>query len=101
MQNCCTSTTSYSPNVTDMTLRVDFLFLDESVCKPCGNTAQNLSEAIDLLIPPLTALEINLSVNKIYVANQGVATEHKFLTSPTIRVNGRDICGAPDWNHSS
>jgi len=87
----CKSTTSHSSNSADLTLKVDFLFLDDSVCVPCGNTAQALSVAVDMLIPPLSTMGINLSVEQIHVTDQKVAAEHEFLTSPTIRVNGRDI----------
>ena len=66
----CKSTTLHSSNKADLTLKVDFLFLDDSVCVPCGNTAQALSEAVDMLIPPLGTMGINLSVEKIHVTDQ-------------------------------
>jgi len=87
----CNSTTSPSANKAAITLKVDFLFLDDSVCVPCGSTARNLSEAVDMLMSPLDAMGINLSVEKIHVTDQKVAAENEFLTSPTIRVNGRDV----------
>lgn len=74
-----------------MTVKIDFLFLDESVCKPCGGTSEALSTAFDLLKGPLDSIGINMELRKIHVTSEEVAVSEEFLTSPTIRVNGKDI----------
>lgn len=89
---CCsssatTASTVNQPNV----LKLDFLFLDESVCKPCGGTGQALDEAVALVAAPLDALGLTLEVNRIHVATREEAIAHRLETSPTIRINGVDI----------
>ena len=83
--------TSVDPNPTGKVLEVDFLFLDKSVCEPCGGTEDALSKAIDLVKMPLNNMGIVTKVNKIHVLNNKIAIAEKFVTSPTIRVNGKDI----------
>ena len=39
----------------------------------------------------LEAAGVEASVQKIHVQNEQLAREHRFLSSPTIRINGRDI----------
>jgi len=85
------SSTSAAPNPTDKVLEIDFLFLDESVCEPCGGTADALSKAVDLVETPLKNINIVTQVNKIHVLDQKIAIAEEFISSPTIRVSGKDI----------
>jgi len=89
--NETTKSSNPSETVQDKHLKVDFLFLDETTCAPCGGTADALSNAIDLILPALDAMGISLSVEKIHVADKGIAVTEGFLASPTIRVDGTDI----------
>ena len=86
-----TSPNPKGPNPTSKVLEIDFLFLDESVCKPCGGTADALSKAISLAEMPLKNMGIVTKVNKIHVLDQKIAIAKKFVSSPTIRVSGKDI----------
>lgn len=72
-------------------LQIDFLFLDEEICAPCGGTANALEEAITIVEKPLEVLGISLEVNKIHVADKAMAISQKFLSSPTIRIADVDI----------
>lgn len=72
-------------------LEIDFLFLDEKVCEPCGGSADALSKAVDLVEAPLKNMGIVTKVNKIHVLNHKIAVAEEFISSPTIRVNGKDI----------
>ncbi len=87
----CETKVAKTSNSADTTLKVDFLFLDESVCAPCGGTSKALTDAIDMLAQPLKSMGIDLQVEKIHVVDQDVAVAEKFLSSPTIRVKGKDI----------
>lgn len=72
-------------------ITIDFVYLDLNVCDRCHGTDEVLGEAIEDVakVQELTGAEI--VVNKIHINNKEKATQHKVLTSPTIRVNGRDI----------
>ncbi len=88
---CCEKNAGTTISLVGKTLKVDFLFLDESVCEPCGGTSKAIVEAVGMLTKPLKSMGINLQVKKIHVANKEIAIAEKFLLSPTIRVNGKDI----------
>jgi len=70
---------------------VDFLYLDLSVCEWCQGTEKNLEEAIASISNVLELAGIEVVLNKINVNTEELAVKHKFVASPTIRVNGRDI----------
>ncbi len=88
---CCETNTGMTGNPAGKTLKVDFLFLDESICEPCGSTSKAIAEAIEMLDKPLKSMGIDLQVEKIHVADKEIAIAEKLLSSPTIRVNGKDI----------
>ena len=72
-------------------LVIDFLYLDVSVCERCQGTDNSLDEAIKDVSNVLKSTGIDVKLNKINVLNEELAKKYKFLTSPTIRINGRDI----------
>lgn len=72
-------------------ITIDFLFLDLSVCTRCQGTDKSLDDALSEVSKVLEATGIEVIVNKINVTSEELAIMHKFISSPTIRVNGRDI----------
>jgi hypothetical protein len=70
---------------------IDFLFLDLNTCTRCLGTNENLETAIDSVKQVLMLTGAQLNVNKVLIDSEEKAHAHQFLTSPTIRVNGRDI----------
>jgi hypothetical protein len=70
---------------------VDFLFLDLKTCTRCVGTDKNLEQALASVEQVLRMAGAELSVNKIFIDSTEKARAHHFITSPTIRVNGRDI----------
>jgi hypothetical protein len=72
-------------------LQVEFLFLDLQTCTRCVGTDANLETAIETVQQVLSATGIALNVEKILIDSPEKAHQHHFVTSPTIRVNGRDI----------
>ena len=70
---------------------LDFLFLDLNTCTRCVGTGQNLETAIETVKPMLSLMGVDLRVNKILIESPEQAQVHHFVTSPTIRLNGRDI----------
>jgi hypothetical protein len=70
---------------------IEFLFLDLEVCEPCRGTDSSLEEALVEVSHVLEATGIEVNVRKIHVQSAEQALELGFVSSPTIRVNGRDI----------
>lgn len=82
------------PKDTDVEQRrivIDFLYLDLSVCTRCQGTDDALAEALAEVSKVLEATGVEVVVNKINVTTEELAIQHRFVSSPTIRVNGRDI----------
>lgn len=81
------------------TVRIDFLYLDLDVCTRCIGTDSSLDEAIEEVSGVLKTAGFDVVVNKIDITSKELAIKHKLLSSPTIRVNGRDI--QPDVRESA
>jgi hypothetical protein len=84
-------TTPSTTPTTSTRLRIDFLFLDLETCTRCRGTDRNLESALDFARELLTATGTEVEVNKVLVYSAELARELRFESSPTIRVNGRDV----------
>ncbi len=73
-------------------VEIDFLYLDLSTCTRCLATDDALDEALSALSDVLCLLDYELRVNKLEMTTRALAEEYRFESSPTIRVNGVDIC---------
>jgi len=94
--NCCSSTAGCCVSEKDIIpekrrLTIDFLYLDLTVCSWCQGTESSLDTAISEVAQVLSATNIEVAVNKINVVSEEQARQLRFVSSPTIRVNGRDI----------
>lgn len=78
----------------EKTVLVEYLYLDLKTCDRCVGTDLVLKEVIETLSPALTLAGYTVRYRKIEMATRELATEHRFVSSPTIRVNGRDICAS-------
>jgi hypothetical protein len=83
--NCCT------PEPERKKITIDFLYLDLAVCERCQGTETNLDQAVNEVSNVLSAAGFEIEVNKVNITSEELAIKHKFISSPTIRVNGRDI----------
>ena len=86
---CCGSV--LEPQEKKRQISIDFLYLDLSVCTRCQGTDQSLDDALSEVSKVLEATGAEVVVSKINVTSEELATRHEFVSSPTIRVNGRDI----------
>jgi len=86
---CCSSETENQSEKRKIIL--DFLFLDLGVCTRCQGTDNNVDEAIAEVSKVLETTGIALEINKIHIDNIEKARKFKFESSPTIRLNGKDI----------
>jgi len=72
-------------------LTVELLVIDLETCARCVPTGARLEEAIKLLTPVAGTLGLELVGMTTVVATPEDAMRRALLSSPTIRVNGRDI----------
>ena len=97
---CCSGGTSCCYEEHERSkIEIDFLYLDLSVCGRCIGTDASLDAAVAEVSGVLKAAGFDVVVNKINITSRELAVKHRFLSSPTIRVNGRDI--QPDIKESA
>lgn len=72
-------------------LDIDLMFIDLSVCDRCQGTEHNLDQAVSAVTPLLKTAGYRVNLNKILIENEEQAKALQFVSSPTIRINGRDI----------
>ena len=71
---------------------VEYLYLDLNASERCVRTQKVLEYVLDELRHAFKIAGYALEYHKILIETAEMATTYKFLSSPTIRVNGRDIC---------
>lgn len=72
-------------------INIEFLYLDLEVCDQCKGSESNLDEALREVSAVLEKTGVTVNVNKIHVESFEQAQKLNFISSPTIRVNGRDV----------
>lgn len=73
-------------------LTIDFLYLDLNTCERCMATDETLKQALDVLSGVFDTLGFEVKANSVNITSRELAEEYRFISSPTIRVNGVDIC---------
>ena len=71
---------------------VDYLYLDLDTCERCVATDEALKKSIEVLSGVFDVLGRQVTVNSVNISSKELAVKHRFVSSPTIRVNGVDIC---------
>jgi hypothetical protein len=74
-----------------LVVNIDFLFLDLSVCTRCQGTEGSIEDSIKQTSEFLKNIGYEVKVNRIHIETEDQAIDHRFVSSPTIRINGRDI----------
>jgi len=77
-------------------ISVEYLYLDLDECGRCSDTYIALGEALKEAGPVLEASGVKISLASTKVESQEQAIGLRFQASPTIRMNGRDICETVD-----
>jgi len=72
-------------------VEIEFLYLDLGVCTRCRGTDGNLQTALRIVQKVLQACGTDISTRKVLVDSEETARKFRLWSSPTIRVNGRDI----------
>jgi hypothetical protein len=86
--------TKTAPPATGTTLDVEFLYLDLTTCTRCQGTEASLREALAVVRPLLDALGLTAALRSTKVTTVAQAQRLGLVSSPTIRINGRDIAPA-------
>lgn len=76
----------------DKEILIEYLYLDLNSCDRCIGTDKVLEQVINELAPAFKLAGYSLVFNKIEMTSIELAEKYHFLSSPTIRVNGTDIC---------
>ena len=93
----CSSTVEQNPQAASEAgagrkrVELEFLYLDLDVCSPCRSTESNIEEALSRVSGVLESAGAEVAFKKIHVQSFEQAVELGFLTSPTVRVGGRDL----------
>ena len=74
-------------------LRIQYLYLDLCTCDRCIGTDAVLEKVLEKLKPALETAGYEIDYQKREMSTAQIAKLFGFLSSPTIRVNGRDIFG--------
>lgn len=77
---------------------IEYLYLDLQTCDRCVGTDKVLSEVLEVLEPALQLAGYEVESRKVEMSTPEIAAAYRFLSSPTIRVNGRDICLSVEEN---
>lgn len=75
-------------------LDVDFLYIDLNECGRCKGTDAALDEALSEARLALSSTGVEIRLNKTLVKTRQQAIDARFASSPTIKVNGKDIAPA-------
>ncbi len=76
----------------DKRVVVEYLYLDLQTCERCIGADSILDEVMLVLTPALKLAGFTVKYKKIEMKTAEIAIQHQFVSSPTIRVNGQDIC---------
>ena len=77
---------------------IQYLYLDLSTCDRCIGADAVLEEVLLTISPALETAGYHTKLEKVEISSEELAKEYRFLASPTIRVNGQDICESVQEN---
>jgi glutaredoxin len=84
VSGCCSTPT-------EKNLDIDFLYLDLNACERCIGTGDTLDEALQDVTSVLKASGYTVNLRKTNITTKALAEQFEFRSSPTIRINGKDI----------
>jgi len=79
------------PSTASRKIEIEFLYMDLTACTRCIGTDVQLEEALTDVSHILEAAGVAVSVRKTLVESEEQAKALGFFSSPTIRINGKDI----------
>ncbi|NLD05429.1 MAG: DUF2703 domain-containing protein [Synergistaceae bacterium] len=94
MAGCCAEKCEECCSCESKKVLVEYLYLDLGTCDRCIGTDAVLKEALKEIGPALSCAGYEVEFKKKEISSKEMAEEYRFLSSPTIRVNGMDICAS-------
>ncbi|NLP42572.1 MAG: DUF2703 domain-containing protein [Veillonellaceae bacterium] len=91
LKGCSKSNNSSLDEPAEKKTLIEFMFIDLTTCDRCIGTDASLDEAIGEASLFLRNIGYNVEVRKTLVEDEQQAEALGFISSPTIRINGRDI----------
>ena len=92
---CCVGEGDVTPEGEAQTagrhLDIEFLYLDLSVCERCQGTESSLEGALAEVARVLELAGVEVTLRRVHVQTEQQARDLGFVSSPTLRINGRDI----------
>nr|HMS39766.1 DUF2703 domain-containing protein [Pyrinomonadaceae bacterium] len=82
-------------------INIEFLYLDLNVCEMCKGTESNLEEALAEVSEVLKSTGVKVNLQKTHIETYEQALALDFISSPTIRINGRDAALEVKENYCS
>lgn len=76
---------------TPRTLDIELLAIDLSTCTRCTGTLANIEAAIEKVRQVTEPIGTAIHLRKTLIDSEEAARRHRFVTSPTLRVDGRDV----------
>lgn len=76
---------------TGRTLRIGFMYLDLTTCTRCLGAGRSLESALADVRDVLAARGVEVVVDRTLVESAAQARELRFISSPTIRIDGEDV----------
>jgi len=95
---CCCSCGTDEEKTSSRTVFVEYLYLDLKTCDRCIGADQVLDDVMLTLAPALQLAGYAPELKKVEISTEELANQYHFLASPTIRVNGKDICESVQEN---
>ena len=80
-------------------IKVEYLYLDLKTCERCIGTDTVLENVLKELKGAFSLAGYSIVYKKVQIKTAEMAQAYRFLSSPTIRVNGRDICASVQENN--
>ena len=88
--SCCCGQKPVEKNAKKL-FKIEYLYLDLKTCDRCMDTDKLLDEVVEVLTPALQMAGYEVRYRKHEIATEQIAQRFEFVSSPTIRVHGRDI----------
>src|SRR5688500_8430544 len=86
------NTTPSAPDAAERrTIDIELLALDLKTCTRCVGTLGNIETAVGTLRAALDATGTDVRLRKVLIESEEQARRHRFVSSPTVRINGRDV----------
>lgn len=92
---CCSCGCEAAPQ---KVIEIEYLYLDLQTCDRCVGTDKILEEVMMIIAPAIQLAGYEVKYNKTKIETEELARQYKFVSSPTIRVNGQDICQSVSEN---